>query len=156
MIPQIDLAVRDEIAVDEEEVYPIVEKAISKAVEVAQLRFPMEAELSVVLAGDETLKSLNREWRNKDKPTNVLSFPSEEIEPGDTPGIMLGDVVISMETTKLEAELENKNPDHHFTHLIIHGFLHLFGYDHETTTDAEIMESLETRILAELNIENPY
>ena len=156
MTPQIDLAVRDEIAADEEEAYAIVEGAIRKTIEVAQLSLPPEAELSVVLAGDETLQALNREWRDKDKPTNVLSFPSEEVEPGETPGILLGDIVISMETTAREAELENKHPDHHFTHLIIHGFLHLFGYDHETTTDAEIMESLETRILAELNIENPY
>lgn len=128
----------------------IAEHAIAKTVDIAQLSSPSESELSILIAGDETLRELNRKWRDKDRPTNVLSFP------GEPNGALLGDIVVSMDTTCREASLENKSLHDHFSHLIVHGFLHLFGYDHETEEDALQMERLESRILAELGIADPH
>jgi probable rRNA maturation factor len=112
------------------------------------------AELSIVLTDDAEQQELNREWRGIDKPTNVLSFP--QIEPfGPVSGI-LGDIVLARETLEREAEELQKPFHHHFTHLVVHGFLHILGYDHIEERDALEMESLETRILATLGIPDPY
>jgi probable rRNA maturation factor len=112
------------------------------------------AELSIVLTDDAEQQELNREWRGIDKPTNVLSFP--QIEPfGPVSGI-LGDIVLARETLEREAEELQKPFLHHFTHLVVHGFLHILGYDHIEERDALEMESLETRILATLGIPDPY
>lgn len=156
MIPRIDLSLEDNVQVDETAMLARFVHVLDEAVRIGALKFPKEAELSLVLAGDKTLQSLNSEWRDKDKPTNVLSFPGDDIEVGQEAGIMLGDIIISLETTKREADLENKSFNDHLSHLLIHGFLHLFGYDHETDREAFEMESLEIRILDELGIANPY
>ena len=156
MIPRIDLSLEDGVSIDETAFLARVVNILTEAIEIAGLKFPDGAELSLVLAGDKTLKSLNNEWRQKDKPTNVLSFPGEDIAIGETAGIMLGDIVISLETTGREAALENKTFEDHLSHLVVHGFLHLFGYDHETDKEAVQMESLETKILNELGIDDPY
>lgn len=131
-------------------------QAVKTSVEYADLMHPQGAELSIVLTNDDHVQNLNLQWRSIDKPTNVLSFPGEDIRPGEMSGQLLGDIVISIDTLKREANLENKSVDDHFCHLIIHGFLHLFGYDHETDEDAETMESLERSILAKLGIADPY
>lgn len=115
-----------------------------------------DSELSLVFTDDAAIKELNNDWRDKDKPTNVLSFPAFPIKPGQAPGPMLGDIVIARETVVREAEDEEKSFDHHLTHLIVHGVLHLLGYDHETDDEAEAMEQLERKILARLAIPNPY
>ncbi|MET3645779.1 rRNA maturation RNase YbeY [Phyllobacterium ifriqiyense] len=115
-----------------------------------------DSELSLVFTDDAAIKELNNDWRDKDKPTNVLSFPAFPIKPGQAPGPMLGDIVIARETVVREAEDEEKSFDHHLTHLIIHGVLHLLGYDHETDDEAEEMEQLERKILARLAIPDPY
>lgn len=119
--------------------------------------FPkMPVELSLVFTDDENIREINAEWRDKDKATNVLSFPAFPLEPGGMPGPMLGDIVIARETVEREAlELEKSFGDH-LTHLLVHGFLHLFGYDHMDEEEAEEMESLETRILAVLGLSDPY
>lgn len=114
------------------------------------------SELSLVFTDDAAIRELNNDWRDKDKPTNVLSFPAFPIRPGQAPGPMLGDIVIARETVVREAEDEQKSFDHHLTHLIVHGFLHLLGYDHETEVEAEEMEQLERKILARLAIPDPY
>ena len=118
-----------------------------------------EAELAVMLTDDPGIRTLNSNWRGIDKPTNVLSFPALQPEgarkPGDAPR-MLGDIAIAYETTKREADAEGKPFEHHLSHLAIHGFLHLIGYDHENDADAEEMESLETEILEQLGIPDPY
>ena len=108
-----------------------------------------ELELSVVLADNDFIQKLNKSWRNKDKPTNVLSFPQEH------PAI-LGDVILALETIRQEAEEQDISFEDHVTHLIIHGILHLLGYNHESSAEAEEMEALEIRILGELGIKNPY
>lgn len=118
-----------------------------------------EAELAVMLTDDPGIRTLNNNWRGIDKPTNVLSFPALQPEgarkPGDAPR-MLGDIAIAYETTRREADAEGKPFEHHLSHLAIHGFLHLIGYDHENDVDAEEMESLETEILERLGIPDPY
>ena len=156
MIPNIELALEDDVLIDETAFMARVVNILTETVRLAGLKFAKEAELSLVLAGDKTLQSLNKEWREKDKPTNVLSFPGKDIAVGEAAEMMLGDIIISLETTKREATLENKTFEDHLSHLVIHGFLHLFGYDHETDEEANQMESLEIKILNELGIANPY
>jgi probable rRNA maturation factor len=113
-------------------------------------------ELSIVFTGDAAIRELNAGWRGKDKPTNVLSFPAFPVKAGERPGPMLGDIVIARETVEREAALEMKPFDHHLTHLIVHGLLHLLGYDHEDDEEAEEMEGWERRILHALAIPDPY
>lgn len=103
-------------------------------------------------------RRLNRDYRGKDRPTNVLSFPSDL--PGTVlealPARPLGDLVLCAPLVADEAEAQHKPPAHHWAHLVIHGVLHLRGHDHESGSDAEIMEALEVRMLAELGIPDPY
>ena len=117
-----------------------------------------EIEVSVVLTDDASVQVLNREYRGKDKPTNVLSFAALD---GDDPlppegPVHIGDIILALETLRREAEDLGKPLQDHFTHLLIHGTLHLLGYDHENDDDANIMESLEISILSTFGIENPY
>jgi metalloprotein, YbeY/UPF0054 family len=106
-------------------------------------------EITLVLSDDEEVRSLNKTFRGQDKPTNVLSFPSDE-------GKSLGDIILAYETVCREAKEGNIPLVHHTLHLIIHGFLHLLGYDHEKDEEALQMESLEVQILEALHIPNPY
>ena len=112
-----------------------------------------------MLTDDAGIRTLNSNWRGIDKPTNVLSFPALQPTgpsgPDDAPR-MLGDIAIAYETTRQEADDEQKPFDHHLSHLAVHGFLHLIGYDHENDDDAEAMETLEQEILAQLGIPDPY
>lgn len=113
-------------------------------------------EVSLVFTDDESIRGINAEWRSQDKPTNVLSFPAFPVTPGKMPGPMLGDIIFAEETLTREAADLGKSFDDHLTHLMVHGFLHLFGYDHIEDEEAEEMEGLETRILAELGLSDPY
>ena len=112
------------------------------------------ARVSVLLTDDAAIQKLNAGFRGKNKPTNVLSFPAPEI-PGD-PEPMLGDLALAYETCAREAEEESKTITDHLTHLVIHGTLHLLGFDHEEEAEAEEMEALETALLAGLGIADPY
>lgn len=116
----------------------------------------LESELSLVFTNDHDIRKLNAQWRNIDKPTNVLSFPAFDIAPGNTPGPLLGDIVLAHETVTREADNENKSINDHLTHLLVHGLLHLVGYDHQTDDEAEQMEQLEREILSNLGIADPY
>src|SRR6202158_6489282 len=136
----------------------IIHRAVAAAAEIVNAGLG-EAELAVMLTDDAGIRTLNSHWRGIDKPTNVLSFPALAPTgaggPDDAPR-MLGDIAIAYETTRRQAEDEQKPFDHHLSHLAVHGFLHLIGYDHEKDGDAEVMEALETEILAQLGIPNPY
>src|SRR5207248_6942435 len=115
-----------------------------------------DTELAVVLTDDAGIRALNRAWRGLDKPTNVLSFPAMSLPDRSQGPRTLGDIAIAYETARHEADAENKPFKHHLSHLAIHGFLHLIGYDHETDDEAELMEGLERQILAGLGIPDPY
>lgn len=134
----------------------LVMKAVGAAFPEAGASSREPSELSVVFSDDAHIKVLNAGWRGKDKPTNVLSFPAFPVKPGDALPPMLGDIVLAAETVAREAALEGKPLEHHITHLIIHGLLHLLGHDHEDETQAERMESLERAALARLAIPDPY
>lgn len=118
------------------------------------------AELSIVLADDPFVQALNRDYRGKDAPTNVLSFAfgDDEDEPEGDPDapVLLGDVILSYDTLLREANEQGKPFAHHLAHLVVHGVLHLLGYDHIEDAEAEEMEGLETAILARLTIPDPY
>jgi probable rRNA maturation factor len=114
------------------------------------------SELSLVFTDDAHIKQLNTEWRGKDKATNVLSFPAFPAFPQGKLPPMLGDIVLAYETVLSESALERKSFEHHLSHLVVHGFLHLMGHDHEAEDEAERMEALERRILARLAIADPY
>jgi probable rRNA maturation factor len=135
-----------------------IHRAIATAAEVVDADIG-EAELAVMLTDDAGIRTLNSNWRGIDKPTNVLSFPAlpptGAVGPDEAPR-MLGDIAIAYETTRKEADDEQKPFDHHLSHLAVHGFLHLIGYDHEKDGDAEAMEALEQEILAQLGIPDPY
>lgn len=109
-------------------------------------------EVSIMLAHNDLIQTLNREYRGKDKATNVLSFETEE----KGPNAPLGDIIIARETVIKEAEEQLKSNKEHFIHLVVHGTLHLLGYDHEDAEEAEDMESMEIWILQRLGIKNPY
>jgi probable rRNA maturation factor len=112
-------------------------------------------EACVVLADDALLRSLNRSYLGKDAPTNVLSFPFQGPPGGEDTG-HLGDVVLAAETIRKEAGEQGIAPVHHLQHLVVHGLLHLLGFDHDTDARAETMERLEAQILATLGIADPY
>lgn len=113
------------------------------------------AELSLVLADDATVRDLNGRWRGKDAPTNVLAFASDEAPEAGKP-VLLGDVVLAFETVAAEAKSQGKSLADHLRHLVIHGVLHLLGYDHVATAPARRMEALEVRVLASLGVADPY
>jgi probable rRNA maturation factor len=129
---------------------------VSRAVRAAALAVSTAAgELAIVLTDDSAIRTLNREWRNKDAATNVLSFPMPAVHGGGAVKL-LGDIVIAYETTAREAQAERKPLRNHLSHLAVHGFLHLVGYDHETGPEADTMEGLEALILSRLGVPNPY
>jgi probable rRNA maturation factor len=139
----------------EPEASGLVQRAIEAAAQQAAASAE-GAEVAIVLTDDSGIRTLNRDWRGIDKPTNVLSFPAAHAPAGGSAPRMLGDIAIAYEITRREAESEHKPFAHHLSHLAVHGFLHLVGYDHETDADAEKMEALEREILAGLGVPDPY
>ena len=114
------------------------------------------AELAIVLGDDSAIRALNRDWRGKNAPTNVLSFPAAAAGKRRSASPYIGDIVIAYQTVAREAVAEGKPFSHHLAHLAIHGFLHLLGYDHENDRDAHRMERLERKILKRMAIPDPY
>ncbi|MES2677925.1 MAG: rRNA maturation RNase YbeY [Pseudomonadota bacterium] len=139
-------------------------KIIIPQTSLSQLKTAIE--ISILLTNDEQIQELNKNYRHKNKPTNVLSFPlldGKKIKNGNfskldlgTNYLALGDIVISYQTVLRESEEQNKTFIDHLTHLIIHSLLHLIGFDHNQEKMAKIMEDLEVKILKNLGIKNPY
>ena len=134
----------------------LVEQALAATFAELSPARPGASELGVIFTDDARIRDLNAGWRGKDKATNVLSFPAfPETKSGPLPPL-LGDIVLAAETVAGEAALEDKPFENHISHLVVHGLLHLLGYDHETDAEAEEMEALERRVLARLAIPDPY
>ncbi len=138
----------------------LLHKIIQRVIDDVKIR--ANVEVSILLTNNDEIQALNLEYRDKDKPTNVLSFSSlseEELRflPKTSPyPIMLGDLVLAFETLLEEVRVEKKPFLDHFNHLVVHGMLHLLGYDHESDDDAECMKEKEIMILQSLNVNNPY
>lgn len=128
---------------------------IATAAELADGDIAPEAEVAVIFTDDRHMRVLNRRYRKKDAPTNVLSFPGTR--PGSHRfGPLLGDILLGRETVLREAKEAGLAMNDHLTHLVVHGFLHLLGHDHMRESQARVMERLETAILAGLGIADPY
>lgn len=155
----IDIVVDSPLWKAERGVRTVLRRAVREAAAIAATK---GGELAIVLTDDSAIRALNRDWRGKDTPTNVLSFPAHA--PSGSAGgpaerrrpRLLGDIVIAYETTAREARAEARPFRHHLTHLAVHGFLHLLGHDHAADAEAEAMEALEIAVLARLNVPNPY
>ncbi|MER8919172.1 rRNA maturation RNase YbeY [Mesorhizobium sp. M0802] len=151
---EIDMSVEAGDWPDEAALTRLVDRAVSAAF--AETAAAGPSELSIVFSNDAHIRTLNAGWRGKDKATNVLSFPAFPFPRGGKLPPMLGDIVLAAETVAREAALEDKPFENHITHLVIHGLLHLLGYDHETDAEAEEMEAIERSALARLAIPDPY
>ena len=152
-----DLFVDLQIATESEDQIPdlaLMETWIKKAVLAGSSAEKEEAELTVRIVEDSESQTLNHQYRDKDKPTNVLSFPFQ-----NPPGLtlpLLGDLVVCKNIVESEAINQSKTLTEHWAHMLIHGTLHLLGYDHIDPQEATIMESLETKLLIELGFADPY
>ncbi len=135
--------------------HALAERAVAAAADRACPDLAPGSEVSLLFTDDAHMRTLNRRYRGADKPTNVLSLPSAPPLVGRL-GPLLGDVVLAAETVRHEAEVQELALNDHLTHLIIHGFLHLIGHDHEDDSEALVMEGLETAILGDLGIADPY
>ena len=137
---------------------PLCIQLLDKFVQVTEIS---RCTISVLWTNDSEMAGINKQFRQQDKPTNILSFPSQDFLP-DTPDtkapetIFLGDMALGFETVTDEAADNGQPPEHHLAHLFLHGLLHLIGYDHQNEIEAEAMEALEIQLLAEMNIPNPY
>ena len=150
-----DMAINAEGWQNEETLRRLVDSVLQATLQ--ELGFNnIDSELSLVFTNDADIREINGKWRHIDKPTNVLSFPAFALQPGQEPGEILGDIVIARETVEREAAEEDKSFDDHLSHLVVHGLLHLMGYDHQNDEEAEQMETLERKILASLGISDPY
>lgn len=133
-----------------------IRAAIAAAAKALAADLPQAAEVAISLVDDARIRTMNRTWRGRDAPTNVLSFPAAPPPAGPTGPIALGDIAIAYETTAREAADEGKPLENHVSHLVIHGFLHLLGHDHAHEEEAEEMEALERAVLATLGIPDPF
>jgi len=131
----------------------MMDRCLAAAASEVETVLPPDSEVSLVFTDDTAMRGYNRAFRGIDRPTNVLSFPAVNIDATPT---MLGDIVLAAETVSREAALENMPLDDHISHLVIHGFLHLLGLDHDRDDEADAMEDAERRALARLGISDPY
>jgi probable rRNA maturation factor len=155
MSPSLDIRVSSRLWRNLPGARAIARRAIAAAIAESGVRLADAAEISLALSDDSEVRALNARWRGLDRPTNVLSFPAAPPERLSRAPVV-GDVIVAYETMAREAEGEGKSPADHFRHLIVHGALHLFGYDHQGDGKAEAMEALERRILARLGVADPY
>jgi probable rRNA maturation factor len=158
--PELDIIVDSRLWRGQRGVKATLRRAIAEA---AAMAATAGGELAIVLTDDSAIRALNRDWRGKDQPTNVLSFPARNelaaAHPAGRPAAqvrLLGDIVIAYETVAREAIAEQRPFGDHLAHLAVHGFLHLVGHDHAAEAEADTMEALEIAVLARLDVPNPY
>ena len=153
------LAVDVQVACENPDVPPAsdIQAWVLRAFDATGRDLPAEAEVSVRIVDKDEMQALNRDYRNKDKVTNVLSFPGGDLAglPPDTRQA-LGDIVVCAAVVVEEAEAQGKAPGDHWAHMLVHGTLHLLGYDHDSDREAVAMEGLEARILASGGLPDPY
>ena len=159
--PEIEVSVQDPAWEELDNIHDLVQLAATKTLSNAilpKIAVDRKLEASVVLANDDLVQILNREYNEKDKPTNVLTFASLDDAQGipEQGNLHLGDVILAFQTIEREAQEQGKFPLDHVKHLVVHGALHLLGYDHQTDEQATDMETLEIRILEQLGVQNPY
>jgi probable rRNA maturation factor len=147
--PAIEIVVESRLWSAQRNARAVIRRAIGAAAAMAPTG---KGEIAIVLTDDPAMRRLNRAWRGKNAPTNVLSFPASK----DNGAAHLGDIAIAYETTAREAKAEHKHFRHHLAHLAVHGYLHLAGYDHIDEQEAQIMENLEIAVLQRLKVPNPY
>jgi len=152
---EIDVSVAAGDWPDRDRLEALANRAVAAAFSTGGLIAAAGSEVSLLFTDDAAVRELNRRWRDKDKPTNVLSFPGSDPQ-GDAYGPLLGDIVFARETVAREADELGIEFSDHLSHLIVHGLLHLFDYDHQENDEAELMESLEKQILASIGIGDPY
>jgi probable rRNA maturation factor len=168
--PVVEIMIRSPLWTNKRSIRTVLRRAIGEAASATQ----SEGELAIVLADDEAVRTLNRDWRRRDQATNVLSFPAvqewgvgrrnrppaakakKRPPPFRRASHRLGDIIIAYETVAREASAEQKPFGHHVAHLAVHGFLHLVGYDHQADAQAAAMEALEIAVLARIGVPNPY
>lgn len=142
-----------------EELIPMMQSILNQARQYFQYD-PARIQLCVLLTDDAQSHALNKQYRKKDAPTNVLSFPQEDLKKGTylpkDETVLLGDIVLAYECIQKECALTQKSLKNHVSHLVLHGFLHLLGFDHKEEDDANEMEQLEIKLLKTSNIRNPY
>ena len=157
----VEIALEDPRWQDALDLSEIADRAVRSGLEIAEVQGVFE--VSILAADDARIKELNASFRDKPTPTNVLSWPAEALQP-ETPGKRptapttpeLGDIALAFETCRQEAADRGVQLHEHVTHLVLHGVLHLLGYDHEEDADATLMEELERRALARLGVADPY
>lgn len=151
----IDLSIEPGDWPEEALLLELTSRAIAAAFSQADLQVVQGTEVSLLFTDDASIRKLNKQWREKDKPTNVLSFPGSDPQ-GEAYGPLLGDIVFAFETVSKEAGDMGIEFSDHLSHLTVHGLLHLFDYDHQEDDEAELMENLEKTILASMGIDDPY
>ncbi|HCO55452.1 MAG TPA: rRNA maturation RNase YbeY [Pelagibacterium sp.] len=154
MTPELSVEINLEAGDWPQTFQPLAETVLGAALENSGFATDGPCEISVLLTDNRSQQALNREWRGKDKPTNVLSFPA--LEDDDPIEGLLGDISLAYETLVAEADDLEKPFEHHFAHLLVHGMLHVLGYDHETEDEALAMEARETDIMGLLGYPDPY
>jgi probable rRNA maturation factor len=150
----VDVVVESALWAAEPAAEATVRRAVAAAAETVRALPDAAGEVSIVLTDDAAIRTLNRQWRHLDQPTNVLSFPAPRSANGMAS--LLGDIAVAYETTAREAAEEHKPLADHLAHLAVHGFLHLVGYDHDSDEAADEMERLEAKILARIGVPDPY
>jgi probable rRNA maturation factor len=151
--PSVDIQVQSPLWQAE----PTAKQTVREAVAAAAATLSTAAgEVGILLTDDKAIRALNKQWRGIDKPTNVLSFPAAVTKASIDAKKFFGDIVIAYETLKRECDDEDRVFLHHLAHLTVHGFLHLIGYDHQVDAEAEEMEGLESKIMAHMQLPDPY
>ncbi len=155
---QVALGNEDEYEFDAQKLNIPDQEMLEKIADAATEKFVKQGEITIRIVGPEESNELNLTYRGKDRPTNVLSFPYEYPEGFPKPEVvLLGDLVICKQVVEQEAKEQHKQLFHHYTHMVVHGCLHLLGFDHITDEQAQEMESLEVEIMTQkLQLPNPY